>query len=88
MSNSNHEESLTGLPPPGPGGGGDSIVTPVVVVAPPPATAGIGATPVSESAAALETRLGIMLDTVGWGWLVVLTASVAVSTGLESAAAA
>ena len=76
MSNSNHEESLTGFPPhaPAPGGGDDSIVA---------AAAGIGATPVNGGAAALE----IMVDTfvVGWGWLM-LTASVLAA--LESAAVA
>ena len=82
MSNSNHEESLTGFPPhtPAPGGGDVNIVTLVVAAA----GASIGATPVSGGAAALE----IMVDTfvvVGWGWLM-LTASV--SAALESAAAA
>lgn len=73
MSNSNHEESLTGLPHT-PGGGGDSTIPPV---------AGIGATPVNAgAAAALE-----MVDTLeeGWGWLM-LTASV--SAALESGVAA
>lgn len=75
MSNSNHEESLTGLPH-APSGGGDSIIPLHVVLA-----AGIGATPVNAGAAALE-----MVDTLeGWGWLM-LTASE--STGLESGLAA
>ena len=74
MSNSNHEESLAGLPHAP--GGGDNIVA---------VAAGIGATPVTGATAAVVKLALEMVEMLEGCWLM-LTASV--SAALESGVAA